>query len=73
MVYPYLTEDSDLRQKLIDNKIFVAKYWPNVQEWAIDGSTERKLVSNLLPLPVDQRYGKIDIHHITSTYNIVHS
>src|SRR5690606_2934373 len=30
MVYPLLIEDPHLRQKLIDHKVFVATYWPNV-------------------------------------------
>ena len=33
MVYPFLTKKVDLKGKLIQNKIFVATYWPNVLEW----------------------------------------
>ena len=76
MVYPYLTEDSDLRQKLIDNKIFVAKYWPNVQEWtnSID-SVESFFTNKLLPLPVDQRYGTdewIKLKHLLNHESCTH-
>ncbi len=67
MVYPYLTEDASLRQHLIDNKIFVATYWPNVLEWCQEDSTEYMLTKYLLPLPIDQRYGKEDMERIIKT------
>ena len=49
MVYPYWTEDAELRKRLIANKIFVATYWPNVSD---DCGLETILKSNLLPLPL---------------------
>jgi hypothetical protein len=64
MVYPFLTEDENLRQRLIDNKIFVARYWPNVLEWCDAGSIEHQLTKFLLPLPIDQRYGSQDMQRI---------
>ena len=57
MVYPYLTEDATLRQTLIENKVFVATYWPNVKEWTTPEMLENVLMDRLLPIPVDQRYG----------------
>lgn len=57
MIYPYLTNDIFLRQKLIENKIFIATYWPNVQEWATKDLLERNFMDKLLPIPCDQRYG----------------
>lgn len=56
MVYPYMTDKAGLREHLIKNKVFVAKYWPNVLEWTEGKSTEYHLVQNLLPLPIDHRY-----------------
>ena len=64
MVYPYLTEDETLRQRLISNKVFVAQYWPNVLKWCSEDSVEYKLVKKLVPLPIDQRYGKEDMDYI---------
>ena len=58
MVYPYLTRVESLRERLISNKIFVARYWPNVHEWAKPNDTEYTLAEQLLPLPIDQRYGE---------------
>ena len=64
MVYPFLTEDGDLRQRLIDNRIYVAQYWPNVLQYGISGSTDEMLALQLLPLPIDQRYGAQDMDRI---------
>ena len=64
MAYPYLTKDSSLRSRLIENKIFVAKYWPNVIEWIGSDSGEGLLTESILPLPIDQRYDKNDMEEI---------
>ena len=61
MVYPYLTDDATLRQRLIDNRIFVATYWPNIND---DDSHESYLKHHLLPLPIDQRYNEEDMKRI---------
>lgn len=53
MVYPYMTGDGELRKRLIENKVFVATYWPNVDEL---NECERMLKYSMLPLPIDQRY-----------------
>lgn len=64
MVYPFLIRsDRDLRQELIDNKVFVAKYWPNVSQ--LSGfETEYDMASRLVPLPCDQRYGENEMKKI---------
>ena len=55
MVYPFKTKTSrNLRKELIDNKIFVAKYWPNVEE-LIGFETEYEMAMNVIPIPCDQR------------------
>ena len=64
MIYPYLTEDVTLRKRLIQNKIFVATYWPNVLEWCKPGDIEYGLATNIIPLPIDQRYGLKDMDKI---------
>lgn len=64
MVYPYYTDDESLRKKLIDNRIFVATYWPNVLNWCNADKVESFLTKNIIPIPVDQRYGKHDMEHL---------
>jgi len=66
MVYPYLTNDILLRQRLIENKVFVATYWPNVKGWVDEGTLERELTDNLIPIPCDQRYGIEDMNTIVN-------
>lgn len=61
MVYPYLTQDPSLKQRLIENKIFVATYWPNVKKWCKQNEIEYNMANKLLPLPIDQRYSQNDI------------
>lgn len=57
MVYPLLMEDASLRQRLIDNKIFVARYWPSVEE-------QNNFADKIIPLPIDQRYNLEDMNRI---------
>ena len=64
MVYPYLSRSTTLKQKLIDNKIFVATYWPNVKEWCEDGNLESSLAQHICFIPIDQRYGEEDVKEI---------
>lgn len=70
MVYPYWTDKRELRRCLIENRIYVATYWPNVARWCDVISLENDLMENLIPLPIDQRYGISDMKHIT---NIIHN
>jgi len=64
MVYPYWTNDRNLRAQLIKNKIFVATYWPNVLKWTKKNSLEYDLAVNLIPIPIDQRYNLRDMSRI---------
>lgn len=64
MVYPYLTDREGLRDHLIKEKIYVARYWPNVLEWTTADSLEWYLTRQMIPLPIDQRYGKNEMNRI---------
>lgn len=65
MIYPLCVESAiNIRTELIKNKIFVAKYWPNVEEWAGENALETWMANNILPLPIDQRYGVEDMNRI---------
>ena len=65
MVYPFLIENGkELRAELIANGVFVASYWPNVEEWVKEEDLEFKLQHNLVPLPVDQRLDKTDVERV---------
>lgn len=64
MVYPFLSDDINLRKKLIDNKVYVASYWPNVKNMSNLKSVESQFAVNLIPIPIDQRYEKDDLNKI---------
>lgn len=65
MIFPYVAENGgELRKRLIQHKIFVAKYWPNVDDWAGESAVETWMANNVLPLPIDQRYGEVDMQRI---------
>lgn len=65
MVYPFLPkEDKDIRNRLIKNKIYVARYWQNVLSWCNPQDIETKLAKNLIPLPIDQRYDEQEMRKI---------
>ena len=57
MVYPYITDNPQLRSSLIQEKIYVASYWPGVCNCG-------NLRERILPLPIDQRYGEEDMERL---------
>lgn len=64
MFYPYLAQDISLRKILIDNRIYVPTFWPNIEEWCADDDYEVKLMKLLLLLPISQYYRIDDISNI---------
>lgn len=66
MVYPFLFENPHLRKSLIENKVFVATYWPNVLTECKESEYEHYLAKNIIPLPIDQRYGLKEMDRILS-------
>ena len=66
MVYPYLTNDASIKQRLIENKVFVPTYWPNVLEWCDSNDLDYSLAQNMVFLPIDQRYGSDEMQRIVN-------
>lgn len=64
MVYPFYTSNTELRKYLIEQKVYVAKYWSNILQWCKYSDIEYSLCNGILPLPVDQRYGKDEMQRI---------
>ena len=69
MVYPYLTPIKGLREHLIENNVFVARYWPNVLDLVTKNDIENLLAYQMQPLPIDQRYGAEEIKRIIEIIN----
>ncbi len=65
MVYPYWGElGKDIRNLLLKNKVFTARYWPNVLNWGHNHDLEYLFAEEIIPLPIDQRYGNIEMKRI---------
>ncbi|HET8886995.1 MAG TPA: hypothetical protein VFM70_11665 [Salinimicrobium sp.] len=65
--YPLLLKgnSTNIKEELIKQKIFIPTYWDNVLEWiAGKDCWEKKLVNNLIPLPIDQRYNIEDMKYL---------
>lgn len=69
MIYPFLASIKGIREKLIENKVFVARYWPNVLDWTKETDIEYILANQMQPLPIDQRYGEGDMKRIIDVIN----
>lgn len=64
-MYPlYIENGFEIRKKLQAKKIYVPTLWPNVFNLCEENELEYDLAKNILPLPVDQRYGIEDMEYI---------
>jgi len=65
LTYPFLVEDATfIREKLIEQKIFVPTYWPELIGVEGKGTLEYLLAKNILHLPIDHRYSTDDMERI---------
>lgn len=64
LVYPYWSDNNNLKKKLIEKNIFVATYWPNIFEWCNTSDVEYKLAEHIICIPIDQRYDIKDMQLI---------
>ena len=64
LAYPFLSRKLHVRERLIKRRIFAASYWPGVRESVPAASFEAILSDFLVPLPIDQRYGRRDMMRI---------
>ncbi|NCC31388.1 MAG: hypothetical protein EOM24_05095 [Chloroflexia bacterium] len=67
MVYPFWSRQPDLRERLIENHIYVARYWAEVLSNPHCSAVDERLTNELLPLPVDQRDTAVDMDRIIET------
>lgn len=57
MVYPFLTDDGTLRERLRRGKVYTARYWPGLLAPVEAGTPEAHFAEKIVHLPIDQRYG----------------
>lgn len=65
LCYPFLSVSPEVRKRLIQHKIFVPTYWPNVLSQCKEDSVEYKYAANLLPLPISQNYNAEDMLYLS--------
>lgn len=64
-MYPLLVQNGAvLRRKLQKEKIYIPTLWPNVLEKCPEDSLEYHYAADILPIPVDQRYGIEDMKYL---------
>lgn len=64
-MYPLLIDDGmKIRKQLQQMKIYIPTLWPNVLEECEPDTLEYKFAADILPIPVDQRYGVEDMEYI---------
>jgi hypothetical protein len=65
LCYPYMCDDAEsLRNQLIQNKIYIPIYWPELYDSPELNDFERRFVRRIVCLPIDQRYGETDMEII---------
>lgn len=64
--YPLLVSE-DIREALLEEKIFVPQLWRKHLAAEFDGTVEQAMAKHLLCLPVEQRYSSEDMCHIADT------
>lgn len=64
-MYPmYFENGTEIRKKLQAEKIFIPTLWPAVFNICKESDLEYKMAKNILPIPVDQRYGIEEMEYI---------
>lgn len=64
MVYPFYTDDMNLRKRLNENRVYTAQYWSKILDYLGTEYLEYKFAANIIHLPIDQRYSENDLEKI---------
>ena len=67
--YPFLIKNEDVKNHLIENKIYISTYWQEVFTRVQKDSLEYNLTKYLIPIPMDQRYNINDMKIIIEKIN----
>lgn len=64
MVYPLLPVKRIDRNLLVKRKVYVPQWWKWIMSRVDASAWEKELSENLLPLPIDHRYGEKDMERL---------
>ncbi len=67
MIYPLVVEDDELIKRLIDAKHFQGHWWSYICEEQPANSFEYWLSRYVIPITIDQRYGKVEMTYLVNT------
>lgn len=66
-MYPlYIENGKEFKRRLIEKQIYVPTLWPNILQAKTPACAAYRLADDLVPLPIDQRYGTADMETILS-------
>ena len=66
-MYPfYVVNGAEIRKQLQQKKIFIPTLWPDVFNLCSEDDLEYDMAKNILPMPVDQRYGVEDMEYMVT-------
>lgn len=64
-MYPLLVSNGFAIRKILQSKkIYIPTLWPNVLEDCSSESLEYRYAADILPIPIDQRYGEEDMKYL---------
>lgn len=64
-MYPlHIENGAEIRKKLQAKKIYIPTLWPDVFDICEENEVEFDMAKNILPIPIDQRYGIEDMDYI---------
>lgn len=63
-MYPLLIQNGSEIERSCKRKIYIPTLWPNVLKECPVDSLEYHYAADILPIPIDQRYGKEDMKRI---------
>lgn len=73
-MYPLMLENGDaVRKQLQAQRIYVPTLWPSVFGWSGEEADEHCLARNVLPLPIDQRYGPEDMEYLAKAVHLCYT
>ncbi|MCI5148352.1 MAG: hypothetical protein D3916_02975 [Candidatus Electrothrix sp. MAN1_4] len=65
LCYPFMTKKEGLKNYLISKRVFLPTYWKDSIQ-RLNKNWSEKMITCLLPLPVDQRYNEADMDYLAS-------
>lgn len=64
-MYPLLLNNgARVRKALQERKIYIPTLWPDVFDWCKEDDPEYRMAQDILPLPIDQRYGTVELGYM---------